>query len=76
VTLYARSAGPGRPTILAVVDMFPSRVMVVLTGLYDCMTRIVIPDPGIMTGEKRQPWQEIILACEGDLEIAQVRLRT
>jgi hypothetical protein len=53
VTLYARAAGPGRLMILAVVDMFPSRVMVVLTGLYDCMTKIVIPDPKIMAGEKR-----------------------
>jgi hypothetical protein len=24
-----------------------------LTGLYDCMTKIVIPDPKTMAGEKR-----------------------
>ena len=43
----------GRPTRLAtVVDEAPSRVMVVLRGLFDCMTYMVIPDPE-MIGEWR-----------------------
>ena len=42
----------GRPTRLATVDEAPSRVMVVLRGLFACMTYMVIPDPE-MTGEWR-----------------------
>ena len=42
----------GRPTRLAIVDEAPLRVMVVLRGLFACMTYMVIPDPEI-TGEWR-----------------------
>src|ERR1700683_5087636 len=76
VTLYAKSAGPGKFARLAVVDVFPSRVMMVLRGLYDCITKRVIPDPDTKTMNRGSSRRGRILTREWYLEIARVGLRT
>jgi hypothetical protein len=46
VTLYVnRFVGPDKAARVVIVGVSPSRVMVTLSGSFDCTTKILIPDP-------------------------------
>ena len=53
MTLYASGLlDPDNAAMVAIVGVSPSIVIVALRGLFDCMTKMLIPDPDPVTNEQ------------------------